>query len=95
MDSKCTAPWSAWRLVASYIRGSILVRQRNQVQAWTERGHWCSDDTLFATVSGIVKFRDRGRRGRFISVYPQAADRVTKSWIEVPGYADRSRQNLC
>jgi len=26
------------------------------------------DDTLFALVTGVVKFEDRGRHGRFISV---------------------------
>jgi large subunit ribosomal protein L27 len=29
------------------------------------------DDTLFALVSGVVKFEDKGRTGKFISVYPQ------------------------
>jgi large subunit ribosomal protein L27 len=28
------------------------------------------DDTLFALVTGYVKFTDRGRHGRFISVQP-------------------------
>jgi large subunit ribosomal protein L27 len=28
------------------------------------------DDTLFALVTGIVKFEDKGRHGRFISVHP-------------------------
>lgn len=48
--------------------GTILVRQRgtrfkpgNNVM----RGR---DDTLFATVHGTVKFQNRGRHGRFISV---------------------------
>jgi large subunit ribosomal protein L27 len=30
------------------------------------------DDTLYARVAGIVRFRDRGRDGRFISVEPVA-----------------------
>jgi large subunit ribosomal protein L27 len=30
------------------------------------------DDTLFAKVSGIVEFRDRGRMGRFVSVKTSA-----------------------
>jgi len=34
------------------------------------------DDTLFALVTGHVKFEDRGRRGRFISVTPAAAEAV-------------------
>lgn len=50
--------------------GSILVRQRG---TRFKPGHNVGrgkDDTLFATLTGVVKFEDRGRRGRFISVYP-------------------------
>jgi large subunit ribosomal protein L27 len=50
--------------------GSILVRQR-----WTPfkpgfnvgRG---KDDTLFARISGIVQFEEKGSRGKFVSVIP-------------------------
>ena len=50
--------------------GSILVRQRGtRFKPGNNVGRG-KDDTLFATVTGIVKFEDRGRRGRFISVYP-------------------------
>jgi large subunit ribosomal protein L27 len=28
------------------------------------------DDTLFARISGIVKFQDKGRLGKFISILP-------------------------
>jgi large subunit ribosomal protein L27 len=28
------------------------------------------DDTLFAKVTGRVKFEDHGQRGRFISIHP-------------------------
>ncbi len=31
------------------------------------------DDTLFALMEGFVKFEDKGRGGKFISVYPAAA----------------------
>jgi len=52
--------------------GSILVRQRGtRFKPGNNVGRG-KDDTLFATVTGIVKFEDRGRRGRFISVYPAA-----------------------
>jgi large subunit ribosomal protein L27 len=51
--------------------GSILVRQRGtRFKAGHNVGRG-KDDTLFATITGIVKFEDRGRRGRFISVYPE------------------------
>jgi large subunit ribosomal protein L27 len=48
--------------------GTILVRQRGtRFKAGTnvKRG---GDDTLFATSTGQVKFQDRGRHGRFISI---------------------------
>jgi large subunit ribosomal protein L27 len=33
-----------------------------------------SDDTLFAKITGKVKFVDRGRLGRFVAVEPIAAE---------------------
>ncbi|NWG01038.1 MAG: 50S ribosomal protein L27 [Thermoanaerobaculaceae bacterium] len=50
--------------------GTIIVRQRGT--RWKPgpgvgRG---GDDTLFATVHGRIRFRDRGRLGRFVSVEP-------------------------
>jgi large subunit ribosomal protein L27 len=48
--------------------GSILVRQRGtRFKPGTNVGIG-KDDTLFAKISGIVQFRDRGRHGRFISI---------------------------
>ncbi len=50
--------------------GTILVRQRGtKHQAGVGVGQG-KDDTLFALVTGVVKFTDRGRHGRFISVHP-------------------------
>ncbi len=50
--------------------GSILVRQRGtKFKPGTNVGIG-SDDTLYSKITGIVKFEDRGRRGRFISVSP-------------------------
>ncbi len=52
--------------------GSILVRQRGtRIKPGTNVGRG-KDDTLFAKISGVVEFRDRGRHGRFISVAPAA-----------------------
>lgn len=50
--------------------GTIIVRQRGT--RWKPgpgvgRG---GDDTLFATVAGRIRFRDRGRMGRFVSIEP-------------------------
>ena len=50
--------------------GSILVRQRGTrffPGVNVGRG---KDDTLFAKVAGIVRYADRGRQGRVISVEP-------------------------
>ena len=50
--------------------GSIIVRQRGTpIQAGRNVGRG-KDDTLFALVSGTVKFVDRGRMGRFVSILP-------------------------
>ncbi len=48
--------------------GSILVRQRGSVYKPGENVGIGKDDTLFAKVSGIVQFRDRGRMGKFINI---------------------------
>jgi len=46
------------------------VRQRGtKHQAGVNVGQG-KDDTLFALVTGIVEFQDKGRHGRFISVKP-------------------------
>ena len=48
--------------------GTILVRQRGTrftAGSNVKRG---GDDTLFATSPGQVKFQNRGRHGRFISI---------------------------
>lgn len=50
--------------------GSILVRQRGTRFKPGANVGVGSDDTLFATITGVVKFEDKGRKGRFISVYP-------------------------
>ncbi|HWP84452.1 MAG TPA: 50S ribosomal protein L27 [Terriglobia bacterium] len=50
--------------------GSILVRQRGTRFKPGENVGRGSDDTLFAKVSGIVRFLDKGRMGRFIAIEP-------------------------
>lgn len=52
--------------------GCILVRQRGTRFKPGKNVGIGSDDTLFATIAGIVRFEERGRLGRFISVYPAA-----------------------
>ena len=50
--------------------GSIIVRQRGTpIKPGRNVGRG-KDDTLFALVTGTVKFQDRGRMGRFVSILP-------------------------
>jgi large subunit ribosomal protein L27 len=54
--------------------GSIIVRQRGTpLKPGLNVGRG-SDDTLFAKITGKVKFVDRGRLGRFVAVEPIAAE---------------------
>ncbi len=50
--------------------GSILVRQRGTRFFPGQNVGRGKDDTLFARVSGIVRYNDRGRQGRIISIEP-------------------------
>jgi len=50
--------------------GSILVRQRGRRFTPGINVGLGKDDTLFAKLSGIVRFEDHGARGRRISVIP-------------------------
>jgi large subunit ribosomal protein L27 len=52
--------------------GSILVRQRGTRYKPGENVGIGKDDTLFARITGIVEFRDRGRLGKFISIKTEA-----------------------
>jgi large subunit ribosomal protein L27 len=48
--------------------GSILVRQRGTpLKPGLNVGRG-KDDTLYAKVSGVVNFQDRGQQGRFVSI---------------------------
>lgn len=48
--------------------GSILVRQRGTPHKAGLNVGRGSDDTLYAKVSGVVKFQNRGVKGRFVSI---------------------------
>ena len=57
------------RFAGQYVTGgSIIVRQRGTRFKPGLNVGIGKDDTLFAKVSGLVQFRNRGRLGRFISV---------------------------
>jgi large subunit ribosomal protein L27 len=49
--------------------GSIIVRQRGTRYKAGENVGIGKDDTLFAKISGRVEWRDRGRMGKFVSVF--------------------------
>lgn len=50
--------------------GSIIVRQRGtKLKPGLNVGRG-SDDTLFAKITGRVKFIDKGKSGRFVAVEP-------------------------
>jgi large subunit ribosomal protein L27 len=48
--------------------GSILVRQRGTRIKPGDNVGWAKDDSLFAKVTGVVEYHDRGRLGKFVSV---------------------------
>lgn len=50
--------------------GTILIRQRGTKHKPGLNVRRGKDDTLFAGVTGYVRFEDKGRSGRFISVLP-------------------------
>jgi large subunit ribosomal protein L27 len=51
--------------------GTIIVRQRGtKVKPGVNVGRG-KDDTLFAKVTGVIEFKDRGQLGRFVSVVPK------------------------
>jgi large subunit ribosomal protein L27 len=53
--------------------GSIIMRQRGtRIKPGLNVGIG-SDDTLFAKITGKVKFSDRGNHGRFASIEPVVA----------------------
>ncbi len=57
--------------------GSILVRQRGTpLKPGLNVGRG-KDDTLFAKVSGVVKFQDRGQQGRFVSILASQPEAVS------------------
>jgi large subunit ribosomal protein L27 len=50
--------------------GSIIVRQRGTPHKAGLNVGRGSDDTLYAKIDGVVKFQDRGQKGRFVSIIP-------------------------
>ena len=54
--------------------GTIIVRQRGtKVKPGVNVGRG-KDDTLFAKVTGVIEFKNRGQLGRFVSVVPKTSN---------------------
>jgi large subunit ribosomal protein L27 len=53
--------------------GTILIRQRGTKHKPGLNVGRGKDDTLFAKISGVVLFQNKGRSGRYISVMPAEA----------------------
>ncbi len=64
--------------------GSIIVRQRGTpIKAGANVGRG-SDDTLFAKITGTVRFIDKGRSGRFVAIDPVGAPVAAASAAATP-----------
>ena len=50
--------------------GTILIKQRGTKYNAGENVGRGKDDTLFAKIDGNVKFQDKGRKAKFVSIYP-------------------------
>ncbi len=70
--------------------GSILIRQRGTRYKAGMNVDRAKDDTLFALITGVVRFEDKGRLGRYISVLPlgTAAAGVNPETKPAPASAD-------
>jgi large subunit ribosomal protein L27 len=67
--------------------GNILARQRGTKWKPGKNVGRGKDDTLFALIDGFVKFEDKGRGGKFISVYPAAQAQVAETAPEATAAA--------
>ena len=63
--------------------GNIIARQRGTKWKPGNNVGKGKDDTLFSLIEGFVKFEDKGRRGKFISVYAERpADQIPATAAE-------------
>lgn len=56
-------------LADSWFAADIIARQRGTKWKPGNNVGIGKDDTLFSKIDGIVKFENKGRRGKFVSVY--------------------------
>ena len=66
--------------------GSILIRQRGTRYKAGKNVGRAKDDSLYAYIDGVVRFEDRGGRGRFISVLTaeEAAAKLAEKPAAIP-----------
>ncbi len=57
----------------SVIPGNIIVRQRGTKFKPGANVGMGRDYTIYSLAEGYVKFEDKGSKGKYISVYPEAA----------------------
>ena len=54
--------------------GTIIIRQRGtRIKPGLNVGRG-KDDTLFATITGTVEFKDRGSMGKVVSIIPEGSN---------------------
>jgi large subunit ribosomal protein L27 len=59
--------------------GTIIVRQRGTVFFPGLNVGRGKDDTLFAKLDGVVKFQDKGRRGKFVHILTATSEEPSES----------------
>ncbi len=68
--------------------GSILIRQRGTRYKPGRNVSRAKDDSLFARITGVVRFEDKGQMGRFISVLPLEEAAAARPESKVAANAD-------
>lgn len=77
------------------LAGNILVRQRGtKIHPGNNVGKG-SDDTLFATIDGVVKFERLGRDRKKVSVYPAARTPQDQGFLSYVNQLRVSRTLTC
>jgi large subunit ribosomal protein L27 len=59
--------------------GTIIVRQRGTVFLPGLNVGRGKDDTLFAKLDGVVKFQDKGRRGKFVHILTATSEEPSEA----------------
>jgi large subunit ribosomal protein L27 len=67
--------------------GTIIVRQRGTKIFPGQNVGRGKDDTLFAKLDGVVKFQDRGRRGKFVHIVTPVETTPAEAPAETPAAA--------